>query len=154
MTDGEWEEIEVPQGSYMSWASRPGQRVIGKIIDYEPQGGVDLQDQPCPLLTVLLAEPTYAVNKDGDRRDFAADDMIMVNCSLYNLKKGIKFANVERGDMINIHFHDLTKVDKGDAKQFKIKVLRGSKINNVHQRSAGGAPQYAGTVPRNDDPPF
>jgi hypothetical protein len=149
----QWEEIDVPQGSYMSWASRPGQRVVGKIIDYDPRGGTDLNDQPCPLITVLLAEATYAVNKDGDRKEFAADDMIMVNCSLYNLKKAIKFANVERGDMINIHYNDVVRVDKGDAKQFKIKVLRGSKANSRDQ-GAAGAPQYAGTVPRNDDPPF
>jgi hypothetical protein len=160
MTDGEWEEIDVPQGAYMSWASRPGQRVIGKIIDYEPHGGRDLQEEPCPLLTVLLAEPTYAVNKDGDRREFDADEMIMVNCSLYNLKKGVKFANVERGDMINIHYYDTTKVDKGDAKQFKIKVLRAAKINSRGDHEGhrtpppSGAPQYAGTVPRNDAPPF
>jgi len=158
MTDS-WEEVEVPQGAYMSWASRPGQRVVGKVIDYEPQGGTDFDNNPCPLITLRLSEDTYAVSKDGDRRNYAADDMIMINCGLYNLKQAVKFANLSRGDMIDIHYHDLTRVDKGDAKQFKIRVLRARNVRDDHQREpvTSGAPRYEGTVPRNDrndDPPF
>lgn len=143
----EWEDVDVPQGAYMSWASRPGQRVVGLVIDYEPHEGRDFADQPCPLITLRLRDATYAVNKDGDRRDFAADEMIMVNCALVNLKKAVKFANLERGNLVDIHFYDVTKVDKGDAKQFKVRVMR--KPSQDHQRATvtSGAPQT-------DDPPF
>lgn len=147
----DWEEVEVPQGAYMSWASRPGQRVVGLVIDYEPHGGTDFNDNPCPLLTLRLRDSTYAVSKDGDRRDFAADDMIMVNCGVINLKKAIKFANLERGNLVDIHYYDVTRVDKGDAKQFKVRVMR--KPSQDHQREpvSSGAPQGS---TRNDDPPF
>ena len=36
-----WENIEVPAGSYIGWGTEPGQTVIGKVLGFNMTGGTD-----------------------------------------------------------------------------------------------------------------
>lgn len=149
----DWEEIDVPRGAYISWAARPGQRVIGNLIDVEMHGGSDFNGDECPLLTIKLTEDAYSVDKHGERRNYSAGDMVLINCGLYNLKQAVKFANLKPGNGIRIHYHDITTVDKGEAKQFNVAVRRqGIAVNGAERQPAtSGAP--ASRV-QDDEPPF
>jgi len=138
----QWEEIEVPKGSYMSWGDRPGQELTGRVVEYTPTGGTDFNDDPCPQVTVELTRDTYSVNKVGERFDHPAGELLTINAGLANLKKAIRRADPEPGDLLNVAFADTDRADKGTVKVFKVRIARG----------AGKVAQQASR--QSDAPPF
>lgn len=126
MTDYQWEEIAVPAGSFIGWGTKPGQHVTGKVLDYEPSGGTDFNDDPCPQLTVELAEPAASFNKDGDRTDYPAGELVILTCGLVSLKRAVRAASPNPGDMIKITLTGLVKTARGTVKEMGIKIARGT----------------------------
>lgn len=140
----QWEEIEVPKGSFMSWADRPGQSITGRVVEYAPTGGTDFNDDPCPQVVLEITRDAYSVNKQGERYDYATGDLVTVNAGLSNLKKAVRRADPEPGDLLDIAFTDTEKADKGTVKIFRVRIARG----------AGKAPAARAAAPAQSEPPF
>lgn len=142
-----WETVEVPRGAYLGWGSKKGQHVTGKILEYSPDGGTNFAGDPCPSATIELTEPAASFNKDGDRTDYPAGEIIQLNAGQVSLKRALRAADPNPGDLVKITLENLAKTDKGTVKEFGIKIARG----------AGGAvkPQAAQQdSDDSDEPPF
>lgn len=141
-----WETIEVPRGAYIGWGTKKGQHVTGKVHDYQADGGTDFNGNPCPSVAIELTEKAASFNKDGDRSDFAAGELIQLNAGQVSLKRALRAADPKPGDLVKITLVNLAKTDKGTVKEFDIKIARG----------AGGstAPKAAEADVDDDEPPF
>jgi hypothetical protein len=142
-----WETVEVPRGAYIGWGSKKGQHVTGKVLDYQPEGGTDFNQAPCPSATIELTESAASFNKDGDRSEHEAGSLVQLNAGQVSLKRALRAADPAPGDLIKITLVNLAKTDKGSVKEFDIKIARG----------AGGkvAPKAAAAAEVDDDePPF
>lgn len=126
MTNAPWEEVEVPRGAFISWGNQIGQSVTGKVLDYDERGGTDFSGAVCPLLVLELVEPTYAVDKDGNRTDFAAGELLNMNAGQVSLKRAVRAAALSPGDLVKIELSNLVKTTNGTVKEFSIKVARGA----------------------------
>ena len=142
-----WETVEVPRGSFIGWGTKKGQHVTGKVLDYQPEGGTDFNQAPCPSATIELTESAASFNKDGDRSEHEAGSLVQLNAGQVSLKRALRAADPAPGDLIKITLVNLAKTDKGSVKEFDIKIARG----------AGGkvAPKAAAVAEVDDDePPF
>jgi hypothetical protein len=142
-----WETVEVPRGAYIGWGSKKGQHVTGKVLDYQPEGGTDFNQNPCPSATIELTENAASFTKDGDRSEHEAGSLVQLNAGQVSLKRALRAADPAPGDLIKITLVNLAKTDKGSVKEFDIKIARG----------AGGkvAPKPAAVAEADDDePPF
>ena len=125
----EWETIEAPRGAYISWGSRVGQHVTGKVIDYDVTGGRDQKDNAVPLLSVELSERAASINKEGQRTDYNAGELVNLTVSQVSLKRNLRVADPQRGDKIKIMLANLVKTSNGTVKEFEVKIARGRKGN-------------------------
>jgi hypothetical protein len=121
-----WETVEVPRGAYIGWGSKKGQHVTGKVMDYSPEGGTDFNQNPCPSATIELTEDAASFNKDGDRTDIPAGELVQLNAGQVSLKRALRAADPSPGDLIKITLVNLAKTDKGSVKEFDIKIARGA----------------------------
>lgn len=141
----QWQTIEAPRGAYISWGSRPGQEVTGAVLTYSATGGTDANDRVCPQLSLELVAPAFSVNRHGERSDFPAGELVVLNCGLVSLKRLVQAAALEPGDLVKISFISLSPTPKGDVKEFDVKVARGAgKSTAAANRPAAPA---APTVP-------
>jgi hypothetical protein len=124
MTD--WEEIEVPRGAYIGWGNKAGQHVTGKVLEYSLDAGSDFNGNSCPTLAVELTEKAASFNKDGDRTDHEAGELIQLNAGQVSLKRALRAADPSPGDLVKIELQSLIKTDKGTVKEFGIKIARGA----------------------------
>lgn len=150
MTD--WEEIDVPRGAYVSWGNTPGQHVTGRVMAFDERGGTDFDGKPCPSLEVELTEPAASIDKNGTRTDFEAGAMVVLNCGQASLKRAVRVAALDRGDLVKITLSNLAPAAKGTVKEFAIKVARGA-----GQPAQGRpAPSFGGpAIPQQQSaPPF
>ena len=143
----QWEEVEVPRGAFLSWGTTVGQSVTGKVLGYDENGGTNFAGDPCPQLQVELIEAAYSVNKEGVRSDFPAGELVVLNCGLVSLKRAVRAAGPNPGDIIKIELSDLVKVDKGTVKEFGIKIARGAGGSAKPQAQQSSAPAADDTPP-------
>ena len=142
-----WETVEVPRGAYLSWGAKKGQHVTGKVLEYSPDGGTNFAGDPCPSATIELTEAAASFNKDGERTDYPAGEIIQLNAGQVSLKRALRAADPSAGDLVKITLVKLAKTEKGTVKEFDIKIARG----------AGGSvkPKAAEADSIDDDePPF
>jgi quercetin dioxygenase-like cupin family protein len=139
-----WEEIEVPRGSFISWADKPGQIVQGAVVTYDPRGGTDFNDQPCPQVIIDLTAHAESINKAGEVFEYDAGDMVTVNAGQANLAKALRKADPQPGDLLKITYADTEKSAKGTVKVFAVKIARGS----------GTARPKATSTRQSSEPPF
>jgi hypothetical protein len=139
----EWEDIEVPRGAYISWGTKAGQHVTGRVVDYNVTGGNDFNEQPCPQIAIELTEPAASINKEGQRSDFDTGELVQLNAGQVSLKRALRAADPSPGDLVKITLSDLIKTSKGTVKEFSIKIARGAAV------SADPAAQVDA-----DEPPF
>lgn len=126
MSTYQFEQVNVPAGAFMSWGPEPGQIVIGKVLSYDLLGGSDFNGTSCPQIGLELIEPTYAINKAGERYDFQAGELLTLNAGLANLKKAVVKADPKPGDVLKIVYAATEKTVKGSVKLFEIYVARGA----------------------------
>lgn len=149
----EWEEIDVPRGAYVSWGNTPGQHVTGKVLGYDEKGGSDFDGNPCPSLEVELIEPAASIDKSGVRTDFEAGSMVVLNCGQASLKRAVRAAALDRGDLVKIVLSNLAPAAKGTVKEFNIKVARGA--GAPAQTRPAQTFSSAPTIPaQTSEPPF
>lgn len=143
----EWEEIEVPSGSFIGWGRKPGQHVTGTVIDYSIDGGTDFNGGKCPQLVIELTEKAASFNKEGNRSDFDAGEFVNITCGQVKLKDGVRRADPSPGDLMKIELTNVETTNKGNTlKAFSIKIARG----------AGSSPKPAAAAAQrsDDEPPF
>lgn len=126
MAQPQWEDVNVPRGAYIGWGTTPGQHVTGKVLDYSPAGGSDFNGEPCPQLSVELVEPAASFNKSGERTDFQAGELVVLNAGQASLKRAIRAADPAAGDLVKIALSGLVQAAKGQVKEFSIKIARGA----------------------------
>lgn len=127
MTD--WEEVDVPRGAYIGWGMKPTQHVTGKVLEYSVDGGRDFYDKPCPAITIELTEPSASFNKEGDRTDFPAGELVQLSAGQVSLKRALRAADPLPGDLVKITLDNILKgqgKNGGDIKEFGIKIARGA----------------------------
>jgi hypothetical protein len=122
----DWEEVDVPRGAYIGWGNKKGQHVTGTVLDYEPTGGSDFAGDPCPQLEIELTERAASFNKDGERTNYDPGELVVLTCGQVSLKRAVKKADPERGDIVKITLENLVKVSNGTVKEFGIKIRRGA----------------------------
>lgn len=132
-------EVEVPRGAYISWGSKTGQAIAGKVMDVTLDGGSDFNGDPCPSLAIELVEPAFSVNKDGDRSDFDSGELVQLNCGQVSLKRAIRAADLHVGDLVKIELENLVKTERGTVKEYGLKVLRGKGSATNGKAKAKGA---------------
>lgn len=141
----QWEDVEVPRGAYISWGTRAGQHVTGRVVDYNLTGGNDFNEQPCPQIAIELTEAAASINKEGERTNFDPGELVQLNAGQVSLKRALRAADPSPGDLVKITLSDLVKTSKGTVKEFSIKIARG----------AGVSTKPAATSDNSDDePPF
>jgi hypothetical protein len=150
----QWETVDVPRGSFISWGSQPGQSVTGQVIDYSPAGGTDFNDQPCPQLSLELTEATVSINKDGQSTRIDSGEMVVLNCGLVNLKKAVKAAQLEPGMLTKITFSSTVKVPKGTVKEFTIQKAPGRPLQTASQGQAAPPAADPWGAGQQGSPPF
>ena len=121
-----WETIEVPRGAYISWGTKTGQHVTGKVLDYNSDGGTDFAGNACPSVAIELTEGAASINKEGERSEFAVGDIVQLNAGQVSLKRALRAADPKPGDLVKITLSNLAKTDKGTVKEFDIKIARGA----------------------------
>ncbi len=121
-----WEEITVPRGAYIGWGSKVGQHVTGKVVDYHPDGGTDFAGNPCPSVAIELTEDASSFNKEGDRSDFPTGTLVQLNAGQVSLKRALRAADPNTGDLVKITLKNLAKTEKGSVKEFGIQIARGA----------------------------
>lgn len=143
MTD--WETIETPKGAYIGWGSTAGQHVTGKVLAYADTGGTNFAGDPCPQISIELTEKAASINKDGQRTDFPAGELVVLNCGQANLSRGVRAAALNAGDLVKIELTDFEKTANGTVKIFGIKVARGA--GKTASSPAASAPQAEAAPP-------
>lgn len=144
MTD--WEEIEVPRGAYISWGTKPGQHVTGKVLEYSIDGGTNYAGERCPSIAIELTEPAASINKEGERTNHDSGEVIQLNAGQVSLKRALRAADPSPGDLVKITLSNLAKTANGSVKEFSIKIARGA--------AAPTKPESAATDTDDDTPPF
>lgn len=140
-----WEEIEVPRGAYISWGTKTGQHVTGKVLEFAPDGGTDFAGNKCPSVTIELSEPAASINKEGERTDHAAGEIVQLNAGQVSLKRALRAADPSPGDLVKIELQNLVKTANGSVKEFGIKIARGAGVTSTPAAQASDD---------SDDPPF
>jgi len=142
MTD--WEDISVPKGAYISWGNKPGQHVTGKVLEFSHDGGTDFAGNRCPTIAIELTEKAASVNKEGDRTEYPAGEIVQLNAGQVSLKRALRAADPSPGDLVKITLENLVKTPNGTVKEFGIKIARG----------AGASSKTAAAETDDDSPPF
>jgi hypothetical protein len=127
----QWETVEVPRGAYISWGSKPGQKVVGKVVAYAIDGGTDFAGNKCPNLAVELIESTFSVDKEGTRTEHAKGELIQLNAGQVSLKRALRAADPAPGDLVQIALERLVKTGAGTVKEFAIQIARGAASNDT-----------------------
>jgi hypothetical protein len=144
MTQPQWEDINVPRGTFFSWGIYQGQNITGKVMDYEPDGGIDFNNNRCPQLTVELTLPAKSIDKQNGITDLSAGEVVSLTCGQVSLKRAVKTADPVPGDLISITLSDLVKVANGTVKEFAIKIARTGKRQGT---APAGNPFTTATAP-------
>jgi len=122
-----WEDVEVQSGSFIGWGNAPGQVLTLKVVTFDPLGGNDFNNQPCPKVVGTTVEPFTNYREKGTvTEQIAADELVTLKCGQANLKNGINSAQPKGGDLVRIEFTSLEKVDKGTMKVFKVQIARAT----------------------------
>ena len=96
------------------------------MLDYQPEGGTDFNQNPCPSATIELTETAASFNKDGERSEHEAGSLVQLNAGQVSLKRALRAADPSPGDLIKITLINLAKTDKGSVKEYDIKIARGA----------------------------
>ena len=147
-----WEDVDVPRGAFISWGEQTGQHVTGKVLSYDPQGGTDYNGKNCPQLAVELIEPAASINQKGQRTDFPAGELVVLNCGQVSLKRAVQAASLNPGDLVKITLSNLVRTTNGTVKEFELKVARTAG-DKVEPRPAVSDTRIAGSQLQ-AEPPF
>lgn len=144
-----WEDVEVPEGTFIGWGKKPGQKVTGEVLDYDETGGKDFDKDPCPLLTLKLTETAHSHVK-GKWNEYPAGEVVLVTCGQPKLKQAVKVADPQRGWLIQLELTGLQDTANGEMKLFAARVDRTHKPT-VSAPAAGSDSSAAAAADSSDD---
>lgn len=125
MSTQQWEDVEIPQGTFIGWGEI-GQTVTGTVISFAAEGATDFNDNPCPQLVIELTEQAITFKDKGTTRDsIPAGEFATITAGQANLKRNLLAAALTPGDTVRIKFEGTYKTGKGEGKSFKVQVARG-----------------------------
>lgn len=142
-----WEDIEPPMGAFIGWGQKKGQKVVGKVTEYDEFGGTDYNGKECPLLEIELTEKAASFNKKGERTNHDPGETVLLSCGQINLKKKIKRAELAHGDLIRIVLDDFLDTANGTVKEFTVQVDRSTRSA---KRTTGSSSSARGSSASND----
>lgn len=154
MTNYNFETVDVPRGAYIGWGTTTGQHVTGKVLDYDPTAGTDFNGHPCPQLAVELVAPAASFDKEGSRTDYQTGELVVLNAGQVSLKRGLKAADPEPGDVIKITLSNLVKTANGTVKEMSIQIARGAARDSVPAKPATQGFADAPAQEFSAEPPF
>lgn len=126
-TDYNFEDVDIPQGTYIGWGPKPGQTATLDVISYQAEGGTDFNDQPCPQVIGTLLAPMASYRDKGTTKDsLEAGTLVTMTCGLANLKRNMHAANPQTGDVLRVSYNDTIEGGKGTIKLFKCEIARGA----------------------------
>lgn len=124
--DYNFEDVDVPRGLFYGWGPKPGQVLTLDVVSYNPTGGTDFHDEPCPqVVGVTVADTIRYKEKGTEREKVTKGTLITLNCGQANLRRTVLAADPTPGDVLRITFEDVTEGSKGDIKLFKAQIARG-----------------------------
>lgn len=133
MSDINWDDIDpvvVPQGSYIGWGE-VGQRVTGYVISYSDTDGSDFNGESCPQVVLQLTEGCTNFrdlrSKTPTKETIAAGEFVTVECGLTSLKKNVRSAALDVGNLVRITYDGTFMADKFEGKSFKVQVSRSAR---------------------------
>lgn len=122
-----WEDVVVPQGTFIGWGE-VGQCITGYVVGYDEQGGTDFNKNPCPQLVIELTQECTnyrdLLAKVPTKETIEAGEFVTLECGLASLKKAVRAAVLEVGNLVRITHDGTYKADKGTGKSFKVQVNR------------------------------
>lgn len=155
-TTDDWEEIAVPRGAYVGWGDRPGQKVIGEVLEYSDDGGTDFDGKTCPQVSFVLTAEAHSHSKQSGWSTIDAGELVVINCGQASLKRAVQAARLNPGDLAMLEMADIENIKGGKTvKVFKIKVKRGngqlsSKAQDAMAKSAEKNGNPGGPGPQDD----
>jgi hypothetical protein len=124
-TDSDWEDVQVPQGSFIGWGNKPGQKMTARVLSYSDADGRDFNGEPCPQIVAELTEPFTNYRDKGETvEEIAAGEIVSITCGQANLRRTVRSAALEPGNLFQLAFTDTFKAEKGTGKIFEMKVNR------------------------------
>src|SRR5690606_31612875 len=82
-----WEEIEIPQGTFIGWGEI-GQTITGKVLSFAAEGGSDFNGNPCPQVVLELTETVDNYKDKGTTKEtLDAGELVTLTCGQANLKR-------------------------------------------------------------------
>jgi hypothetical protein len=162
MAQDDWEDVDVPRGAYIGWGYREGQHVTGEVIDYGYESGLDFNKEKCPQLSMILTDKASSFNKQGERKIYEPDTLVVLNCGQVSLKRAVRAADPKVGDMLKITLANILEDGGKTIKEFKIQRKRGNgqlSSNAERAMTAASAKQDDDSFNRagfaqDDEPPF
>jgi hypothetical protein len=125
MSNDEWEEINLPQGTFFGWG-KVGQTFQAEVVNFDPTGGSDFNGGTCPQLVGIAIGELETYRDKGTRREAIGDgDFVTLTCGQAQLAKKVTAAAPTAGDIIRIVYDSDYKTGKGTGKGFTVKVKRG-----------------------------
>jgi hypothetical protein len=125
MSTDEYEKVEVPRGTFIGWALKPGQKMEATVLTYGEADGRDFDGDACPLIVAELLKPfTNYRDKGTTVEELAAGELVSITCGLANLKRTVRTAALEPGNRFILEFTDTYKTAAGEGKAFEMKVAR------------------------------
>lgn len=121
-----FEEVVVPQGTFIGWGE-VGQQVVGHVLSYSETEGSDFNGEPCPLVVIALTEAAINYrNKGTEKETINSGEVVSITCGQANLRRSVRAAALDPGNLVKIVYSENYKTGKGDGKGFKVFVDRSA----------------------------
>lgn len=125
MSTDQWEDVQVPRGTFVGWGNKPGQKMTARVLSYSETDGSDFAGNPCPQVVAELVEPfTNYRDKGATEEQLAAGEIVSITCGQANLKRTVRAAALEPGNLFQLTFVETYKTAQGEGKAFEMKVNR------------------------------
>lgn len=122
----EWKKVDVPQGRFIGWGKK-GQQVTIDVLDYQPNGGTDFNNNQCPLVTGTLVDDCDNYTDKGTKHErLKAGELVSVTCGQANLRKGMLACDPKRGDLVRLTYTDTYTASKGEGKVIEVEHAPGA----------------------------
>ena len=125
MSEPEWQESELPQGTFIGWG-KIGQTITGHVVNYTADGGRDYNGDPCPQIVLALTEgcDNYK-DKGATHETIDAGEFVTITAGQANLRRHLTGIMPAPGDLLRVRYDADYRTASGTGKEFRIKFARG-----------------------------
>ena len=108
--------------TFIGWGKLE-QQVELEVLTFEPAGGRDFNNNPCPrVVGTLMADCDNYKDLRGDieRVKLKAGQQVTVEGGVENLRKGLLLVEPKRGDLLRLTYTDTYDTPQGKGKVIKV----------------------------------